>query len=958
MEMNSEIRGLDGEKNESLIADVNASLALGEDAYDQSALDGDTYRLLFEANPQPMWVYDVETYKFLTVNNAAVNHYGYSRQEFLQMTIKDIRPAMEVPGLSHIINNDLGSLTEAGVWTHVAKGGRLIEAEITSQSIEFNGKPARLVLATDVTERRQAEKATQVSETRYRLLFESIPIPVFIYEQESLAIVDVNQAAAGLYGYGRQEFLSMTVMDLRPAEEIPHLMESMPEYTAAPQRFGVWKHRKKDGTVFYVEVTSFSLMLFGKQVRVSVCNDVTASKRNEIEWEVIAEIIQGVNLTANLDELLQLIHRSLQKAVYAENFFVTLYDEPTDLFWFPFYVDKYDSAPEPIKMTKTCTAYVFRTGKSILMTEQLYQDLIDQEEIELVGTHSHSWLGVPLRTPTKTIGVLVLQHYEDENAFTKRDLQFLENVAGQIALAIDRKRADEALMVMNLTLNEVIQSAPLAITAFSPEGKVRMWNSAAERMFGWTAEEVKSIEFPILPDLSPEELDKYRRDILDGQRISNHETQRPTKDGTLVDVSVSVGPLCNAVGDPTAILAMMANISERKHAEAMLRQTEEQLRQSQKMEAIGQLAGGVAHDFNNLLTAILGYTELLLGRPDNEEFMTTSLEEIRKAGHRAAALTSQLLAFSRKQVLLPKVLDLNSIVSDMDKMLRRLIGEDVTLRTLLQRGLGRVKVDPGQIEQVIMNLAVNARDAMPNGGDLLIETSDVFLDEGYARQHTGVAAGRYILMAVTDTGYGMDAETQSRIFEPFYTTKEVGKGTGLGLSTVYGIINQSGGHIWVFSEVGIGTTFKIYLPRFEDETSIAVSSQVAKSAYEGTETVLIVEDEEVVRTMVVKLLSEMGYRILPASRGDEALRISREHTGPINLLLTDVVMPQMSGNDLAESIKETRPDMKVLFMTGYTATGQNNLSSTDVQRPYLQKPFSLGSLASSVRKVLDETTKS
>src|SRR5262249_53624 len=240
-------------------------------------------------------------------------------------------------------------------------------------------------------------------------------------------------------------------------------------------------------------------------------------------------------------------------------------------------------------------------------------------------------------------------------------------------------------------------------------------------------------------------------------------------------------------------------------------------------------------------------------------------------------------------------------------------------------------------------------DAMPNGGDLLIETSDVFLDECYARQHTGVVPGRYVLMAVTDTGYGMDAETQRRIFEPFYTTKEVGKGTGLGLSTVYGIINQSGGHIWVFSEVGIGTTFKIYLPRFEDETSIAASAQVSKSAYEGTETILIVEDEEVVRTMVVKLLSEMGYRILPASCGDEALRLSREHTGPINLLLTDVVMPQMSGNDLAESIKETRPDMKVLFMTGYTGAEQNNTSSTEAsQRPYLQKPFSLASLASSV----------
>ena len=795
--------------------------------------------------------------------------------------------------------------------------------------------------------------STMAFEANYHLLFESIPLPVFIYDLETFQLLNVNKAASALYGYERDEFLAMTVMELRPSEDVEKLLRTLPSLASEPRNFGIWRHRKKDGTNFYVEVTSYALALSGRRVRVSVVNDVTQRRRNEAELSVISEIIQGVSHTTNLDELLRLIHRSLCRVIYAENFFLTLYDEQTQLFTFPFFIDKYDSAPAATRMSKSCTAYVFRTGKSLLLTEDRYQQLIRQGEIELLGTHSPSWLGVPLRTPAKTIGVLVMQHYEDANAYCQHDLDLLESVAGQIALAIERKRSDEALRETNQTLQEIIQSVPMAITAFAPDGRVKMWNAASERIFGWTAEEAMNGDINSIPEELREESRIRREEVLNGGRFSDFETQRLTKDGALIDVSISAAPLLDTNGETGSVLIVAADISERKRSAAMLRQTEDQLRQSQKMEAIGLLAGGVAHDFNNLLTAIIGYSQLLLGRPNNDEKSRTSLQEIKKAGDRAASLTSQLLAFSRKQVLTPKIMDLNSIVLNTEKMLRRLIGEDISLNTSLQTFTSRVKVDPGQIEQVIMNLAVNARDAMPNGGGLTIETADVVLDEHYAKRHAGIAPGCYVMLAVSDTGCGIDAETQSRIFEPFFTTKEVGKGTGLGLLTVYGIVKQSGGYIWVYSELKMGTTFKIYLPRFTEESDTLALDLTERKLPAGSETILLVEDEEVVRTLVKSLLSERGYRILSASSGKEALRISWEHDGPIHLMLSDVVMSQMNGPELARILSQSRPDMKILFMSGYTGSGLHNLKVSGASRPFLQKPFTLDSLAMKVRGVID-----
>ncbi len=396
---------------------------------------------------------------------------------------------------------------------------------------------------------------------------------------------------------------------------------------------------------------------------------------------------------------------------------------------------------------------------------------------------------------------------------------------------------------------------------------------------------------------------------------------------------------------------LLREAAERTQAEAALRSTEDQLRHSQRMEAVGRLAGGVAHDFNNLLSVILTVSELMELDAAPDDPRRADLLEIRRAGERATDLTRQLLAFSRRQILQPRVLDFNAVVRDMERMLQRLIGEDVDLVTNLQPDLIPVKADPSQMEQVLMNLVVNSRDAMPRGGRITVETRNVELSESYAREHPEVTAGRHVLLAVSDTGVGMDAATRERIFEPFFTTKEHGKGTGLGLSTVYGIIKQSGGSIWVYSEPRAGTTFKVYFPVAETVPQPTV--KVPASSLRGTETILLVEDDEGVRKVAHRILIRQGYTILVTSGGAEALSLLATHTGPIHLMLTDVVMPRMNGRELADRATALRPGLKFLFMSGYTDDAIVHHGVLNPDTPFIEKPLSTTALARKVREVLD-----
>jgi two-component system cell cycle sensor histidine kinase/response regulator CckA len=640
---------------------------------------------------------------------------------------------------------------------------------------------------------------------------------------------------------------------------------------------------------------------------------------------------------------------------YIDPEWAKVYGNPTGKKCFEYFMDRREVCPH-------CGISTASKTKDVTVTEEI---LVKEGNRPIQVTtipfqnEKREWLfaevNVDISDRKRAEEALRKAHQDLEMRVQERTAQLVRTKEAMEFEIAESKRAEDALRESEKRFRELYDNAPVGYHEYNLEGQITKVNQTDLEMLGYTAEEMIGRPiwtFNVGEEIAREQvLAKLAGTLPPGRNL---ERTYRRKDGTTFPVLIEDRLILDEKGHIQGIRCTIQDITERKRAEKELSNLQEQLRQSQKIEAIGQLAGGVAHDFNNLLTVIKGYAQLSLLDLKENNPVRENIQEIQKATQRATDLTRQLLAFSRRQILDPKVLDLNSLLRDTEKMLRRMIGEDIELITLLSEDLGRVKIDPSQIEQVIFNLAVNARDAMPSGGKLTIETANVTSDEHYAHTHIGMPPGHYVRLSVSDTGVGMSREVQEKAFDPFFTTKDKGKGTGLGLSTVHGIVTQSGGKVLVYSEPGHGTTFKIYFPTIEGELDAPNGKNETESLPRGSETVLLVEDEPSVRDLAKRLLKQQGYRVLEAANGEEALRLVQEKTGEkIHLLLTDVVLPQMGGKELADQLRILRPGIKVLYTSGYTDYAIVHHGVLDSGTDFLQKPFSLKTLSQKVREVLD-----
>lgn len=663
---------------------------------------------------------------------------------------------------------------------------------VDSQSVIVKDRAGKMAgfrgVCFDISERKKAEIATLDSEMRFRSLFESNPLPLWVYDVETLRFQKVNEAAVSHYGYSRDEFMSMTIKEIRSPEQVAPFIEDIEVRQQSNGYSGVWQHRKKDGTLIDVEISAHDLWFPDRNSRLVLANDITERLRAEHE---------------------------------------------------------------------------------LSRSEERYRDLV-------------------------------------ENA---HDIIF----------------------------------------SLEPGGRFLSVNRAGELITGFSRDEM--VRMNLMQTIAPDHAGKASEMIaetLSGREAPAYELDLMTKSGHTVSVEVNT-KLVKQDGTAVRIQGIARDITAR-------RRLEEQLLQAQKLESIGRLAGGIAHDFNNMLTAINGYSDLTLRQLPEDNPLRKNILNIKTAGERSAMLTNQLLAFSRQQVLHPEVVKPNEIIAETAQMLERVIGEDISLEIELNPNIGRVKVDPGQLSQIIMNLAVNARDAMPTGGRLGIETENIFLDPDSAQGFTDLRPGPYVRIAVADTGTGISDADLARIFEPFFTTKEVGRGTGLGLATVYGIVRQSGGSIDVKSTVGSGTTFTVHLPRLTEQIPLSFKTETPHAVAIGGETILLVEDEEIVRSLLKSLLEACGYKVIEAASGAAALSVC-DAGETIDLMMTDLVMPKMSGRELAEKIVRKLPGLPVIFTSGYTDDTILRDGATNDEVHFIQKPFTFEAVSAKVRELLDLSSR-
>ncbi len=864
-----------------------------------------------------LWEADLQTLQPTFLNRGIEKLLGYPLEELLvngQFWERIVHPEdMEAMHAMAAKARDEGATLEHE-FRAIARDGRIVWLRNRLRRIEtVRGQMQRLRgVAVDITEHKRVEERLRLSDE----ILQRVPALVLVADRDG-RITYASPSAQGILGYRPEELLgdgwwlrtranpeererernavAGCARGERPLPAEPY--ERLAHHRNGQPRWILWHDSPGPN-----------------QTLIGVGHDITARKRAE---QQLKERTAYLHALIENSPLAIVVLDSEQRVQMCNRAFTTSfgYRQAEILGGL---IDEFLAPPE-LKSEAVAFSRLALAGQTVHATTRRRRKDGSLVAVEVTG--------VPLIVDRKMVGSIGI--YQD---------------------ITERLRAEEALREAHHLLETIIQTSPLAIIVLDTDGRVKLWNRAAEQIFGWSAAEVQNQLLPIIPEERREEFCRLLNAELQGHGQAGLPLQHQRKDGSSIAVRLWSAPLCDASGQCWGAMGVFEDVTEK-------RQLEEQLRQTQKLEAVGRLAGGVAHDFNNLLTVIFGSVELLLDRLPAESPLRHHAEEIHKAANHAANLTRQLLAFSRKQVLQPRVLDLNVVVRDMQPILRRLIPKNIELVIRTAADVGTVRADPGQLEQVILNLAVNARDAMPAGGTLILETANLTLDACHARTQPNLPPGPYVLLAVTDTGCGMDHETLAHIFEPFFTTKGESGGIGLGLTTVYGVIEQSGGHIIVDSEPGRGSTFKIYLPQVTaPEQNQSSTGQPFDARPAGSETILLVEDEEDVRALSEEFLRGQGYRVLPACNGEQALALAAAHDGPIHLLITDVVMPGMSGGELAERLQADRPGIKIVFVSGYT---DETVLDHHLRKPgavFLQKPFPLQMLARKIREVLGESS--
>ncbi len=775
---------------------------------------------------------------------------------------------------------------------------------------------ADCALIQEIAARKKAEQALRESEQKYRQLVEGLLQGLIIVQDDRF--VFCNSAFAEMTGYAVEEILSFSPDELEaklhPDNQAPgKRRQDRAAGKALPQRYEI-RMAKKDGTEIWMEAYSSSIEYNGSAALQTAFVDITKCKRAE------------ESAVESRERLLLALQAAGMASWDLNNQTGEVVD---DAHWMP----SLGYQPHEIEQNLQ--------GVNALIHPDDLQAIERAASDHLEG--KTEYYSVEYRTQHKSGSWVWIM---DRGKLVSRDSDGrpLRTIGVHLNIS-ELKNAEQALKDSKEYFHQIINCIGDPLFVKDREHIFLLINDAFCKFDGRPRDELIG---QVSDSLLPEEIAVPRREQDEDAFIKamgyTTEDNIPDSRGRTHTFLTKKSLLTDKDGN-MQMVGVLRDISEHKRLQA-------QFLQSQKMEAVGLLAGGVAHDFNNLLTVIKGYAEVIAEDLDPEDPKRRDLEQIVKAGDQAASLTSQLLAFSRKQILQPEILDLNSTITQMSSMLRRLMGEDIEIVAISQPDLGSINADPGQIQQILMNLAVNARDAMPQGGTLTIETANVDLDAAYVEEHPPTKAGSYVMLAISDSGIGMDAATQARVFEPFFTTKAKGKGTGLGLSTVYGIVKQSGGFIWIYSEPAKGTAFKIYFPRVEGQSPKITAESNAQNSLLGSETVLVVEDEPSVRALTCRILQSKGYAILEASNGKAALDVAQSYSGLIHLVITDVVMPEMGGKALVSQLKIVRPDSKVLFVSGYADNAIVHHGILDSGVAFLQKPFTSDSLLRKVREEL------